>query len=256
MSFLELVNEWRSDGKHADADLASAALQTFRETHPQVFENLEIDDHLRPGDRQELLKQLTRVDPHDERAVCGKVESFCRAHEGRGPEQKTAQRSTLGHVHSRELLNELLTSAGNWASPFRRRGFGAGLVIDLILSLDLAQQQECLDGIRLSRYQMWSFCQSRAYSDPFRGVSKTAAQLARRLGLGHLRPPVELIIWTHRLRPHQRAAVPTTFDAALYEFYRPGGKTRPIKGTDGLREVVHPPISGDQLTQPIEAVVE
>ena len=202
-----------------------------------------------------MLKQLTRVDPTDRVAVKGKVESFCRAHEGKGPRQPTAQKSDLGHVHSRTTLDEYLTSAGNWNSPFRRRGFSSALAIDLILRLDLAGQRDYLNGIRLSRYQMWSFYQSRAISNPFQRVSKETDQLVRQLGLGHIVPPIELLLWTHRLRPDQPASVPTTLDAALSEFFRPGGKTHPLVGKDGLREVVHPPISGEQLTRPIEPAV-
>jgi hypothetical protein len=255
MSFSQLIEQWRSAGKHADANHALAALRTFQAIHPQVFENLDNDAHLKATHRAELLDQFMRIDPADPKAVSGKVESFCRAHEGNGPRQKTAQRSDLGHVHSRSMLNEYLMSAGSWTSPFRRKGFSAGLAIDLILRLDLALQRECLTGIRLSRYQMWSFYQPRAASDPFRGISKETDQLVRRLGLGHAVGPVELVLWTHRLRPHQRASVPTTLDAALYQYFRPGGKTRPLTGVDGLPEVVHPPVSGDQLTRPIEPTI-
>jgi hypothetical protein len=254
-NFRQIIDRWRFLGKHAEADHVSAAIVTFQAIYPQILENFDGDANLKRHQREELLNQLTRVDPNDLVAVQGKVESFCRAHEGKGPRQPTAQRSDLGHIHSRATLTEYLASSGNWTSPFRRRGFSATLAVDLILRLDLASQRDYLSGVRLSRYQMWSFYQSRAITDPFRGVSKESDQLERRLGLGHIVPPVELLLWTHRLRPEQTASVPTTLDAALYQFFRPGGKTHPLTGDDGLREVVHPPISGDQLTRPIEPAV-
>src|ERR1039458_2883971 len=110
MSFEQIIDRWRSAGKHADAEQVSTALLTFQAIHPQVFKNLDGDVHLKPHQREELLLQLTRIDPNDVLAVFGKVESFCRAHEGKGPRQPTAQRSDLGHVHSRAKLNEYLAS--------------------------------------------------------------------------------------------------------------------------------------------------
>jgi hypothetical protein len=99
---------------------------------------------------------------------------------------------------------------------------------------------------------MWSFYQPRALDEPFRGVSKDRSELIRRLGLGLTKPGKDLLLWAHRLEPHQTAHKPTAFDAEAYEYFRPGGKTRPLSGTDGLYEVVHPPVSSDQLVAQIE----
>jgi hypothetical protein len=255
MSFQMCIDRWREKGEGAAADHVSAALVAFGERHPLVLENLNADVHLTPHLREELLKQLRRVDPNDPVAVVGKVESFCRAHEGIGPRQPTAQCSDLGHVQRRAALHASLTSAAQWNSPFRRKGCSPSLSIDHILRLDLKNQRLWLNGVWLSRFQMWSFYQSRWAEDPFRKVSTRGDELARRLGLGHIVPPVEMLLWTHRLKSHQSATVPTTFDAALSEWFRPGGKTQPLIGDDGLREIVHPAITGDQLTGRIEPTV-
>jgi len=63
---------------------------------------------------------------------------------------------------------------------------------------------------------------------------------------------VELLLWQHKLEPHQTAHKPTALDAESFDYYRPGGKTRPLSGTDGLPEVVHQPVSSNQLAGMIE----
>ena len=104
----------------------------------------------------------------------------------------------------------------------------------------------------LSQWIMWSFYQPRRLDSPFLGVSKQQSELIRRLGLGRVDPDEELLHWEHRLEPHQTAHRPTAFDAEAYDFFRPGGKTLPLSGTGGLHEVVHPPVTGNQLESKIE----
>jgi hypothetical protein len=72
--------------------------------------------------------------------------------------------------------------------------------------------------------------------------------------MGCTDPQQELLLWTHRLLSHQQAHKPTAFDAEAYEYFRPGGKTQPLTGTDGLHEVVHGPIGGGQLVARIQKV--
>jgi hypothetical protein len=74
------------------------------------------------------------------------------------------------------------------------------------------------------------------------------------LGLGLTGPDEELLVWEHALQPPQTAHRPTALDAEAYEYFRPGGKTRPLSGTDGVHEVVHRPIRADQLVARIESV--
>ena len=139
------------------------------------------------------------------------------------------------------------------ASSFTtRRRRTAAPVVDGLLRRDLTGQQRLLQDIFVSKRLIWSFYQSRSPDDPFRGVAKSAPELVRRLGLGLTNPREELLLWGHRLRTEQTAHRPTAFDAADYEFFRPGGKTRPLSGGDGFPEVVHRPITGDQLTLRIE----
>jgi hypothetical protein len=266
MGFREIIDRWRAGSRPDDADHAETALHAFvdladadrKAKNEQVLENLGLDRKISQAKREELLKQLLTVDPRDSESVIEKVVTFCRAHQCSGPGQPTAQRSSLGHVETREKLKATLASSrGASATSFAtRRRRGAGPTVAAILRLDLARQTDRLRGICLSKRVMWSFYQPRSPDEPFRGVSKEASELVRRLGLGLTDlSKDELILWGHRLESHQTAHIPTAFDAADYEFFRPGGTTEPLSGDDGLREVVHRPITGDQLSHPIESAV-
>jgi hypothetical protein len=126
------------------------------------------------------------------------------------------------------------------------------LFVDYLLRKNLADQRSLLDGKLLSRWIMWSFYQPRRLDAPFYGVAKQQSELIRRLGLGCADGDEELLLWEHRLEPHQNAHRPTAFDAEAYEYFRPGGKTCPLSGSGGLHEVVHPKVTGSQLAARIE----
>ena len=61
-----------------------------------------------------------------------------------------------------------------------------------------------------------------------------------------------LIIWGHSPVAQEVLRWPTAFDAADNPLYRPGGKTFPTSlhpdhGNDGLDEVVHPAVTGENI---------
>jgi hypothetical protein len=257
MGFQQILDRWRAIGRSTDADHATTAfvtLRAFRAKYSQVVENLDTDRAITQAQRCELLEQLLTAVADDGEIVEGRIQAFCWAHQCRGLQQSTAQTACLGHVERRSNLEKTLESAGmGSATSFTtRRRRTAAPTVDHILRCDLAGQHSLLVDISLSKRLIWSFYQSRSPDDPFRGVITSAPELVRRLGLGLTNAGEELLVWGHRLRPGQTAHRPTAFDAADYEFFRPGGKTRPLTGDGGLREVVHRPITGDQLTFRIE----
>lgn len=138
----------------------------------------------------------------------------------------------------------------------RRRGSFRGsaeMHVDDLLAMTLSQQRLLLADRRLRQYMMWSFHQEEFLDAPFSGVDTTCTELRRRLGLGQfVASAAKVLYWAHRLRPNQIAHRPTAFDAADNPYFRPGGRTRPLDGAgDGMPEVVHDPVSGDQLVEPI-----
>jgi hypothetical protein len=146
-----------------------------------------------------------------------------------------------------------LGSVGLSRAPLARRQVRIGLLVDDLLNKDLAGQKSILGSSRLGRWLMWSFFAPAAATSPFDAATKVRAELIRRLGLGCTDPRQELLLWEHRLQPPQTAHTPTAYDAETYEFFRPGGATRPLDGVgDGLDEVVHLPVSGEQLATRIE----
>jgi hypothetical protein len=65
-----------------------------------------------------------------------------------------------------------------------------------------------------------------------------------------------MVLFAHRLSPGVAARTPTTFDAEDSPFYRPGGRTQPLDTSttgDGMPEVVHSPITGSTLAEPIQS---
>ena len=252
MGFREIIKEWRSNGHDSKADRAQIALDKLRSRSPQIYENLDTDRHISQAKRKELLEQLITANVNDERVVGNRFVSFSHAHQCRGPKWLATRSIHLGHVEERRKTEETLASVVMPTSGLTRRRRSPSVVIDMILRRSLHDQCVLLGETPLSQYEMWSFYQPQAANDPFCGVSKNAGELVRRLGLGHTDPAEELLLWAHQLDSGQSAYVPTAFDAGLYEYYRPGGKTKPLAGDGGLHEVVHSPVVGKQLTHRIE----
>ena len=254
MPFATILKRWRKAGKRSQADLADTALQTFLSKYPQVFANLDTDNQITQAKREELLEQIILVDVEDPEPVEAKVLGYCRSRQCSGRANATAQGATLAHVEERGKTEKTFESTAFAKTPLARKNRSSVLFVDALLSKSLTEQQSLLNGKLLSRWIMWSFFQSRRSRTPFYGVSKDKSELIRRLGLGRADRDEEFLLWEHTLEPHQTAHRPTAFDAEAYDFFRPGGKTQPLSGNDGLQEIVHPPVTGNQLAAPIESV--
>lgn len=235
-----------------DADRAQTALGAFAARHSQVRDNLDDDRQVLQNDREALLEQIILVDVNNSELVEGKVLGYCRSHQCAGRMNGTAQNATLGHVEERRKTEKILESTVFAKTPLVRQNRTAVLFVEKLLAEDVTQQRSLLNGCLLSGWIMWGFYQPRRLDAPFHGVSKHRSELVRRLGLGRADPDEELLLWEHCLEPHQTAHRPTAFDAEAYDYFRPGGKTQPLTGSDGLNEVVHPPVTGSQLAARIE----
>lgn len=250
--FNEVLDRWRNGDRSLDADLAETGLGQLHLKYPQVVENLAQDPQISLSKREELLGQLVLVDVNDASLVEDRLFRFCRSHQCQGRRNDTAEQANLGHVEKRGKFEATIASSMHAKSGVTRRRRAVGLFVDAILSRNADDQRALLCGCLLSRWLMWSFYQSRHLEQAFAEVSRNRADLIRRLGLGSANSNDEFVIWTHRLRPGQRAHTPTAFDAEAYEWFRPGGKTKALAGDDGLSEVVHGPVSSDQLIERIE----
>jgi hypothetical protein len=256
LGFQPILDRWRTSGRHEQAEHVAAVLKTFEWQRTAVYRNLDTDRQISQARRESLLEQLKFVDSSNERVVVETVVGYCWSNKGRGRANKTAQKAALGHVVMRETFKDNL-SASHAGKSLLTGSLDADLFVGKLLRRDLAAQKSLLTPpgteLLLRPRLMWSLYQSRALNQPFRNVDTTRDELTRRLGLGHLpKPPDPLLFWEHRLHAHQTACRPTAFDAAENEFFRPGGKTKPLRGRDGLHEVVHPPIAATQLTARIQ----
>jgi|GEM_PF-3375161 hypothetical protein len=253
MPFATILTRWRGQGRGQDSDRAEQALRTFEAKNAQVLLNLDEDRYVSQRLREELLQLLLGVAVNVADVVEGCVFNFCRAHQRLGKVNTTGQNAVLGHVVERGKTESTLRSVKLGKTPLTRKTGTTGLFVDRILrERDLVGQQSLLGNCDLSKWIMWSFYQARKLDDPFYKLPREKSELVRRLGLRLSKPDVELLLWQHKLEPHQTAHKPTALDAESFDYYRPGGKTRPLSGTDGLPEVVHQPVSSNQLAGMIE----
>ena len=255
MSLQDVIDDWRANGETHDADQASAALTILISKYPQTVANIDADKQIRQTQRADLLTQMIIVDVNDEALVTAEFVRFCGAHECKGARRKTAEKAVLGHIEIVKDLEETIRSVAAGYSPaVRRRRAGISVVADLE-GRSVDDQKALLQRCPLRRFMTWSCYHSRHLTDPFHGVTMTKAEVQNRLGLGKMPTDKPIVVWCHRLRVGQKAHRPTAFDAKAYEWFRPGGKTAALDGSDrGLREVVHAAIYADQLEYPIEVL--
>ena len=257
MGFDAVLDNWRTGGRARDAEKACRALSTFAAAHPQPYENLCRDPNMDDQTRADLLEAFLARPRRDGSTLGGAFEAFSR--DGRkqgGPPDSLASKSALGHTMPRTALESQLAGTRNATSPLKRRGLSPVATTDRVLSCRLDEQQDMLRHTKLRRRLMWSFYDTRHARLPFRRIGKRASELRRRLGLGHtdLRTQ-QLLLLAHRLPSGMEPCVPTTLDAELGEFFRPGGRTKPLKGpaSQGMPEVVHDPVTGRSLVARIQA---
>jgi hypothetical protein len=124
----------------------------------------------------------------------------------------------------------------------------------------LALQRLDLTGKALSPYQVWAFPASDSRA-PLAEVGESRADAVNALGLGYYaveKPGEELVRWAHRLPDAIDARRPTVWDASTCAgnvYWRPWRKTCQLSAeVPGVTEVVHPPIRGEDLVQPIEVL--
>jgi len=256
MAFDAVLDNWRTGGRARDAEKARRALSTFAAAHPQPYENLCRDPNMDDQTRADLLEAFLASPRRDGSTLAGAFEAFCR--DGRktaGPPDTLASASALGHTVPRDRFEEAIGSTRNARSPLRRRTLSPAPGVDRILRSGLNKQRDMLRYTKLRKYLMWSFCDRRHRAQPFRQIGKRASELRRRLGLGHTDlKKQELLLFAHRLPSGTKAYVPTTLDAELGQFFRPGGRTKPLSGpaSHGMPEVVHDPVTGRSLIARIE----
>lgn len=259
MAFQDVLGRWGRAGRHAERSAAEVVLDLLTRADVQVCQNLDNDPDVKDEQREQLLDHLLQAQPTTPQAALDSLSRFCYLPENQlgGAPEPTAQSAALGHVKSRTAWQRYIESShGSSARGFAtRRRRSAAMAVDNLLRMSVDQQRTLLAGRNLSRYNMWSFYQSAHPDSPFTNVARTYDELKRRLGLGLMTDEnAEAIHWAHRLEPAQTAHRTTALDAADYAFYRPGGRTQPLDGAnDGLPEVVHAPVDGSQLAEPITA---
>jgi hypothetical protein len=233
----------------------------------QVYDNMDSDPLIdmlptagKPASHVELLQHVQnhRTNPP---AIPDEVVIFCRANLQHGPLLPAPGSATLGRVQS---MRSLVNAVADPASALSLRNAEA-LVRDVVAgapdpATKLAKQRFEFAGRNLSRYQMW--CYPAADSrDPFHEIGTTRAEAVNILGLGYYafnEPTAEIVRWAHTLPGSIQAHRPTAWDAGADKgnvHWRPGGSTYQLDRNDfGLSEMVHNPVTGENLVAPVEAL--
>ena len=259
MAFQDVLDRWDRAGRHAERLDAEQVLDLLRGADGQVYQNLDSDPDVTDDQRALLLDFLLQEKPITGRAALDSLCQFCYQPDNQlsGAPELAAQSAALGHVKPRTAWQRYIESShGSSARGFAtRRRRSAAMSVDDLLRLSVDQQKMLLAGRSLSRCNMWSFYQPAHPDSPLTNMTRTYDELKRRLGIGLMNDQnAEAVYWAHRLEPAQTAHRTTALDAADYPFYRPGGRTQPLDGAnDGLPEVVHVPVDGAQLAEPITA---
>lgn len=252
VGFGDVLSKWKTLGRDEDVELAEAELEEFQKSHRQAYDNLDTDCSVLDSRRAKLLeyvlkkKRETRTGEDADPAI--HVKHFCWGKQLKGRPRPEAQEAALGHVRKTEAF-ELASASGyyNSTGPHTEKDLGSPPTLGEILTMDLQRQQRELGFFQLSIHIMWSFFQPDSPQDPLDGFVPNASEFVRRLALPFARGK-RLLYWVHKLDETQVARFPTALDAALTAEFRPGGKTQ---SEDGLPEVVHEPVYGRQLEQPI-----
>jgi hypothetical protein len=239
----------------------------YRRNPHQVYDNMDSDPLIgmlpeagKPASRVELLQHVQnhRANPP---VIPDEVVLFCLAKLQQGPLVPPANAATLGRVQG---MRSLVNAVADPSSALGLRNAEA-LVRDVVggaadSATKLAKQRSELAGKALSRYQMWCYPAEDSRS-PFREIGTTRAEAVNILGLGfyaYTEPAAEIVRWAHALPVSIQAHRPTAWDAGADKgnvHWRPGGSTYRLDRDEfGLSEVVHDPVTVENLVAPIEAL--
>lgn len=260
MSFSDILTRWYGAGETAEADLGIEILNVFQSEFTQAFANIDADSNISDSARESLLQEWVNNGSKVPTEIESAFDDFCRNGKKKaGPLDRTAQGSTLGHTMTRRKLENWFGSAGSPTSPLTL-GTGPSLApsVDRFLRDDVDTQRRKLPRTPPPMPLMWSFYDPSSIDDPFRLIGENKIHLHDRLGLGHIGLSTnDLLIFAHKLTDDIQAHTPTTFDAEISEYYRPGGITEPLTGSygPGMPEVIHDPVSRAHLLQRIRETV-
>lgn len=257
---LRRLDEDAFDALLPTTDMA-ARCKAFRDTFKLAEAHLLTEyDASDPGRQAELAERIFALlgavagAVAETSAIESVVTRFCReaANESlRIPVTQSAD-YRYGHVIPHKHLQRLIEQ--DPVRPESRTDGSAEVFVDELVSKPLSEQQDDLKDIKLRRYLMWICYQPSSPDHPFSGVTTTRDELRRRLGLGFDAYKGELLYGIFQLPSGSVAYQPTSFDAELNIYFRPGGKTHPLDGAeDGLHEAVHAPLSAKELVAPLVA---
>lgn len=239
---------------------------TYARNEYQIYDNMDGDPLIpqrgrtKPASREQLL-QWVESSGGDVRNALG---DFCHDHVQEGPENKVAKHARLGCVRPLASVAHSSSAKIGLSVLQTKEGLRSTMAIKDPRDRLAAQRDELRDAF-LSKNQIWAFYDDAApQQSPFRALGVQRTEVVNKLGLGRFKGTAEeLLYWAHRLWADIEAHTPTAWDADVSPesspHWRPGGRTCPLDTLDpvqGYPEVVHEPVSGAALVEPISPLVD
>jgi len=250
-------------------------IQTLARAYPDLARALQTDPNVKKADWAALCGALCKVGPVDPDAVQDAVREWGRA-PGRalsGPPARLKGAAKLASCVSLDELSERLGSANIGKRP---RGKWQGWIRAQARRADLRAQQRTIGARAVGRFVMWAtFDPNAPRGDPAGHLPSTGDNAAACVGFEEVPEPGALCILKYKVGASRPLRLPTAATAAAADpwnsLWRPAGRgaaygmalprrdwpdpsTAPAGCAKpyGVPEVVHEPVTGADLCDPIE----
>jgi len=226
----------------------------YKKEHRQAWDNFEKDSNLSAKAKSAFVSHLNKFKGSNIKAHAEQF-FFQLANQLKGPPVALNRNEIVGRlVNKSAFIDRLYFAAGAPSAKGLSSAVG-----HLIPSSDIKLKalKRLVGTENLSTYNiMWSFRNMLDPNRPFNnGVA--LADMPCVLGLDEVAPP----IYCMEYKMLQQAHVPTAFDAATRNAWRPGGRTFPLAACrgkyprpEGMPEVVHRPATFNDIERPFEEI--
>jgi hypothetical protein len=209
----------------------------FKVKYPDYWRKLQSDSSLTPDDKRKFGKHLGA---HLKGTLEDHAALFFNSHKLIGRTVLLTLGEVIGSVHAKSALIRRLCECCGLTIKHAQRKIGHWVSLDF---KDLQSEiKDVLGEETITLHLMWSYRNDKKPRDPFFEIE--IRDLPCRLGLRSFGS--DHYAFGHKLSAGEKAYIPTSFDAGLYEQWEPGGVTKPhdacnTKYPTGLPEVVHNP---------------
>lgn len=201
------------------------------EHYPWLADNLDQDLNLTHDQKSAFLEHL-RMIPEDD--ILSSGAKYCYGFQLLGPEQEHSNGAVFGRLMFESAFVDLV------AEEFGISAESAQTLLEDYYESEVDEIKDDISDLSMSKYLMWSFLADKDDDEGF--LKMDFKHLSCQLGIDASAP---CFVYGHKTPEDIEMKKPTFFDAALNEFWRPGGRTEPLGKcehlVEGLEEFVHHP---------------